>query len=63
MKKFIVAAMVGLFLGTVVGIAGASENGSCRKVVISETLPNGSTKITVRCEQKKADKPAYGKVK
>lgn len=63
MRKFIVAAMVGLFLGAVAGIAGASENGSCRKVVISETLKDGSTKITIRCEQQKADKPVYGKVK
>lgn len=68
MRKFIVAAMVGLFLGTIVGMASAGEapkasTGACKKVTIVEMLEDGSSKVTVRCEQQKADKPVYGKVR
>lgn len=68
MKKYIVAAMVGLFLGSVAGIAGAKSpapTGRCYREVSAETTKDGSTIIISawRCEKtEKPQKPVYGRI-
>ena len=69
MKKYIVAAMVGIFLGTVAGVAGATEapkrneKGCVYVRDISYTV-DGSMVIRSawRCEKKQPNKPVYGKL-
>lgn len=74
MRKYVVAAMVGLFLGTVCGIASARESkdsqgsqpsGECRKVRDISYTRDGSMVIRSawRCEKAQPNKPKYGKVK
>lgn len=67
MRKYIVAAMVGLFLGSVAGIAGAKApvpTGHCYREISTETTKDGSTIIISawRCEKPLPVKPVYGKL-
>jgi len=68
MKKYIVAAMVGIFLGSVAGLAGAQETKSrgevCKKVRDISYTVDGSMVIRSawRCEKVQPNKPVYGKL-
>lgn len=66
-KKYVFAVIAGLFIGTVVGVAGATETRkgeSCKQVRDVSYTVDGSMVIRSawRCEKTLPNKPVYGKL-
>lgn len=68
MRKYMFAAMFGLFVGTVAGVAGAAEAsvpGRCYREVSFNETADGSyvVRSAWRCEKTEVNRPVKGKVK